>query len=86
MSTETAPATGLAAGHTVVLKPAEVTQLTAVRLGELGPEARVPQGALSRVDLAWLVVPRVEFINADERQDNPLRQAETATQSGLLLV
>ncbi|WP_433710993.1 aldehyde dehydrogenase family protein [Nocardia sp. CA-084685] len=34
----------LAAGNTVVLKPAELTPLTAVRLGELALEAGMPEG------------------------------------------
>ena len=34
----------LAAGNTVVLKPAEITPLTAVRLGELALEAGIPEG------------------------------------------
>lgn len=34
----------LAAGNTVVLKPAELTPLTAVRLGELALEAGLPEG------------------------------------------
>lgn len=34
----------LAAGNTVVLKPAELTPLTAIRLGELALEAGVPEG------------------------------------------
>src|SRR4051794_29817953 len=37
----------LAAGNTVVLKPAEVTPLTAVRLGELALEAGLPEGVLT---------------------------------------
>ncbi|MCG8921789.1 aldehyde dehydrogenase family protein [Lentzea sp. CC55] len=37
-------APALAAGNTVVLKPAEVTPLTAVRLGELALEAGIPEG------------------------------------------
>jgi len=39
----------LAAGNTVVLKPAEVTPLTAIRLGELALEAGVPAGVLNVV-------------------------------------
>ena len=34
----------LAAGNTVVLKPAEITPLTAMRLGELALEAGIPEG------------------------------------------
>jgi acyl-CoA reductase-like NAD-dependent aldehyde dehydrogenase len=37
-------APALAAGCTVVLKPAELTPLTAIRIGELALEAGVPQG------------------------------------------
>ncbi|MGZ5373104.1 MAG: aldehyde dehydrogenase family protein [Aeromicrobium sp.] len=37
----------LAAGNTVVLKPAEVTPLTAIRLGELGREAGLPEGVFT---------------------------------------
>jgi acyl-CoA reductase-like NAD-dependent aldehyde dehydrogenase len=37
----------LAAGNTVVLKPAELTPLTAVRLGELAREAGVPEGVFT---------------------------------------
>jgi betaine-aldehyde dehydrogenase len=37
----------LAAGNTVVLKPAELTPLTAIRLGELGLEAGLPEGVFT---------------------------------------
>jgi acyl-CoA reductase-like NAD-dependent aldehyde dehydrogenase len=40
-------APALAAGNTVVLKPAEATPLTAVRLGELAREAGIPEGVLT---------------------------------------
>jgi acyl-CoA reductase-like NAD-dependent aldehyde dehydrogenase len=40
-------APALAAGNTVVLKPAELTPLTAVRLGELGREAGLPEGVFT---------------------------------------
>ncbi len=43
----TAPA--LAAGNTVVLKPAELTPLTAIRIGELAREAGLPEGVLTVV-------------------------------------
>jgi acyl-CoA reductase-like NAD-dependent aldehyde dehydrogenase len=39
-------APALAAGNTVVLKPAEVTPLTAIRLGELALEAGLPENVL----------------------------------------
>jgi acyl-CoA reductase-like NAD-dependent aldehyde dehydrogenase len=42
-------APALAAGNTVVLKPAEVTPLTAVRLAELALEAGVPEGVFTVV-------------------------------------
>jgi betaine-aldehyde dehydrogenase len=40
-------APALAAGNTVVLKPAEITPLTAVRLGELALEAGIPPGVFT---------------------------------------
>ncbi|HEU4423404.1 MAG TPA: aldehyde dehydrogenase family protein, partial [Pilimelia sp.] len=40
-------APALAAGNTVVLKPAELTPLTAIRLGELGLEAGLPDGVFT---------------------------------------
>lgn len=40
-------APALAAGNTVVLKPAEATPLTAIRLGELALEAGIPEGVFS---------------------------------------
>jgi acyl-CoA reductase-like NAD-dependent aldehyde dehydrogenase len=40
-------APALAAGNTVVLKPAEITPLTAIRLGELALQAGLPEGVLT---------------------------------------
>ena len=40
-------APALAAGNTVVLKPAELTPLTALRIGELAIEAGIPEGVLT---------------------------------------
>ncbi|WP_247041183.1 aldehyde dehydrogenase family protein [Arthrobacter rhizosphaerae] len=40
-------APALAAGNTVVLKPAELTPMTAVRIGELAREAGIPEGVLT---------------------------------------
>ena len=42
-------APALAAGNTVVLKPAELTPLTALRLGQLALEAGLPEGVLTIV-------------------------------------
>ena len=39
----------LAAGNTAVMKPAEITPLTAMRLGELALEAGIPEGVLNVV-------------------------------------
>jgi acyl-CoA reductase-like NAD-dependent aldehyde dehydrogenase len=49
-------APALAAGNTVVLKPAELTPLTAMRLGELALEAGLPPGVLEIVPGAGTVV------------------------------
>ena len=40
-------APAIAAGNTVVLKPAEITPMTAIRLGELALEAGIPDGVLN---------------------------------------
>lgn len=40
-------APALASGNTVVLKPAELTPLTAIRLGELALEAGIPEGVFT---------------------------------------
>src|SRR5206468_10268447 len=40
-------APALAAGCTVVLKPAELTPLTAMRIGELAQEAGIPEGVFT---------------------------------------
>jgi acyl-CoA reductase-like NAD-dependent aldehyde dehydrogenase len=42
-------APALAAGNTVVMKPAELTPLTALRLGELALEAGIPEGVFTVV-------------------------------------
>lgn len=49
-------APALAAGNTVVLKPAEVTPLTALRLAELALEAGIPEGVFTVVTGSGSVV------------------------------
>ena len=49
-------APALAAGNTVVLKPAELTPLTAIRLGELAREAGLPEGVFTVIPGAGRVV------------------------------
>ncbi|NHA68192.1 aldehyde dehydrogenase family protein [Phycicoccus flavus] len=49
-------APALAAGNTVVLKPAELTPLTAMRIGELALEAGIPEGVLTVLPGAGPVV------------------------------
>jgi acyl-CoA reductase-like NAD-dependent aldehyde dehydrogenase len=55
----------LAAGNTAVLKPAEITPLTAIRLGELALEAGIPEGVLNVVvgpgsTVGWRLVEHPE--------------------------
>ncbi|MFG1923598.1 aldehyde dehydrogenase family protein [Cryptosporangium sp. NPDC048952] len=49
-------APALAAGNTVVLKPAELTPLTAVRLGQLALDAGIPEGVFTVLPGAGRVV------------------------------
>jgi acyl-CoA reductase-like NAD-dependent aldehyde dehydrogenase len=51
-------APALAAGNTVVLKPAELTPLTALRLGELALQAGIPEGVFQVVAGRGTVVGR----------------------------
>ena len=55
-------APALAAGNTVVLKPAEITPLTAVRIGELAREAGIPDGVFTVVPGRGSVVGE-RFVN-----------------------
>jgi acyl-CoA reductase-like NAD-dependent aldehyde dehydrogenase len=57
-------APALAAGNTVVLKPAEVTPLTAIRLGELALEAGLPPDVLQ-------VLPGKGSVAGQRFVDNP---------------
>ena len=52
-------APALAAGNTVLLKPAELTPLTAIRLAELALEAGLPEGVLTVVPGRGAVVGQV---------------------------
>jgi acyl-CoA reductase-like NAD-dependent aldehyde dehydrogenase len=58
-------APALAAGCTVVLKPAELTPLTAIRLGELALEAGIPEGVFT-------VVPGRGSVVGQRFVENPL--------------
>jgi acyl-CoA reductase-like NAD-dependent aldehyde dehydrogenase len=58
-------APALAAGCTVVLKPAELTPLTAIRIGELALEAGIPEHVLN-------VIPGKGSIVGQRFVDNPL--------------
>lgn len=58
-------APALAAGNTVVLKPAELTPLTAVRLGELALEAGLPEHVLT-------VIPGKGSVVGERFVTNPL--------------
>ena len=58
-------APALAAGNTVVLKPAELTPLTAIRLGDLAREAGIPEDVFQ-------VVPGRGSVVGQRFVDNPL--------------
>ncbi len=58
-------APALAAGNTVIVKPAELTPLTALRLAELGLEAGLPEGVLS-------VVPGRGSVTGEALVNDPL--------------
>jgi acyl-CoA reductase-like NAD-dependent aldehyde dehydrogenase len=58
-------APALAAGNTVVLKPAEVTPLTAIRIGELALEAGLPEGVLT-------IIPGKGSVVGERFVSNPL--------------
>ncbi len=61
-------APALAAGNTVVLKPAELTPLTAVRIGELALEAGIPEGVLTVLPGAGRVVGERFVTHPDVRK------------------
>lgn len=58
-------APALVAGNSVVLKPAEATSLTALRLGELAMEAGIPAGVLGVVPGPGPVIGRALGLHAD---------------------
>ena len=64
----------LAAGNTVVLKPAELTPLTAIRLGELALEAGLPEGVFQ-------VLPGKGSIVGERFVSHPLVRKVTFTGS-----
>lgn len=61
-------APALAAGNTVVLKPAELTPLTAIRLGELALDAGLPPGVLEVVPGKGTVVGQRFVTHPDVRK------------------
>ncbi|QKE84189.1 aldehyde dehydrogenase family protein [Arthrobacter sp. NEB 688] len=61
-------APALAAGNTVVLKPAELTPLTAMRIGELALEAGLPEGVLQVLPGAGAVVGERFVTHPDVRK------------------
>ncbi|MDY0907874.1 aldehyde dehydrogenase family protein [Microbacterium sp. CFBP9034] len=61
-------APALAAGNAVVLKPAELTPLTAIRLGELAVEAGLPEGLLAVVTGSGSVVGQRFVSHPDVRK------------------
>jgi acyl-CoA reductase-like NAD-dependent aldehyde dehydrogenase len=61
-------APALAAGNAVVLKPAELTPLTAIRLGELALEAGLPPGVFTVVPGAGAVVGERFVAHPDVRK------------------
>ncbi|MGG5258460.1 aldehyde dehydrogenase family protein [Phycicoccus avicenniae] len=63
-----AMAPALAAGNTVVLKPAELTPMTAMRIGELAVEAGIPEGVLSILPGAGRVVGERFVTHPDVRK------------------
>ena len=77
---KTAPA--LACGNSVVIKPASLTPLTALRLGEILVEAGVPEGCVSVVPGPGGVVG--DALVSDRRVDKIGFTGETATGAAIL--
>jgi acyl-CoA reductase-like NAD-dependent aldehyde dehydrogenase len=77
---KTAPA--LACGNAVIIKPASLTPLSALRLGELLVEAGVPEGCVSVVPGPGAIVG--DALVSDERVDKVGFTGETATGAAIL--
>ena len=75
-------APALAAGNTVVLKPAEITPLTAIRIGELALEAGLPPGVFTVVPGKGSVVG--ERLVAHEQVRKIVFTGSTAVGTGIL--
>jgi acyl-CoA reductase-like NAD-dependent aldehyde dehydrogenase len=67
-------APALAAGNTVVVKPAELTPLTAIRIGELALEAGLPEGVLT-------IIPGKGSVVGERFVSHPLVRKVTFTGS-----
>jgi acyl-CoA reductase-like NAD-dependent aldehyde dehydrogenase len=67
-------APALAAGNTVVVKPAELTPMTAIRIGELALEAGLPEGVLT-------VIPGKGSVVGERFVSHPLVRKVTFTGS-----
>ena len=72
-------APALAAGNTVVLKPAELTPLTAIRLAELGREAGLPEGVFTVIPGRGSVVGE-RFVNHPGRAQDLLHRLDRGRQ------
>ena len=69
-------APALACGCTLIVKPAELTPMTAIRIGELALEAGIPPGVLNIVTGKGSVVGDAMVAHPHARQDHLYRLAE----------
>ena len=74
-------APALAAGNTVVLKPAEMTPLTAIRIGELALEAGLPEHVLTVVPGKGSVVGE-RFVDAPAGAQGGVHRVDRGRQRG----
>ena len=72
-------APALACGNTVVLKPAETTPLTAMKLAEVIADADLPPGVVNIVTGAGIPVPRSSITPASTRLRSPARPRSAAS-------